>query len=203
MRAARMHGYKQPLVLEDVKVPDIAADEVLVKVSAAGMCRTDAQLLDGYFKDYASMTFPITPGHEIAGTVERMGNLVPKTAGLAEGDQVVVAGGWGDGTCRWCQVGDTQICGHGRWPGFGPYGGYAEFIPVPYKYLIRVDKKLKAEELAPLTDAGLTPYRGIKKLRDGGAFAPGDSWPSLVWAVWAPTQFNMQSFYRPGLRSWL
>jgi propanol-preferring alcohol dehydrogenase len=169
-----MYGYKQPLVLEDVKIPDIGADEVLVGVKAAGMCRTDWQLLDGYFKDYASPTFPITPGHEIAGVVEKIGSLVPDSSGLAAGDQVVVVGGQGDGTCRWCQVGDTQICSHGKWPGFGPYGGYSEFLPVPYKYLIRIDKKynLKAEELAPLTDAGLTPYRGIKKLRDAGALGP-------------------------------
>ena len=174
MRAARMHGYKQPLVLEDVAVPEMAADEVLIKVTAAGMCRTDAQLLDGYFKDYHPLTFPMTPGHEIAGAVEKIGSLVPKTAGLTEGDQVVVAGGWGDGTCRLCQAGDTQICGHGKWPGFAFYGGYAEFLPVPYEYLIRVDKKynLKPEELAPLTDAGLTPYRGIKKLRNAGALGP-------------------------------
>jgi alcohol dehydrogenase, propanol-preferring len=174
MRAARMHGYHQPLVLEDVAVPDMAADEVLIKVTAAGMCRTDAQLVDGYFQDYQPLTFPITPGHEIAGAVEKIGSLVPKTAGLTEGDQVVVVGGWGDGTCRLCQAGDTQICGHGRWPGFGPYGGYAEFLPVPYEYLIRVDNKyhLKAEELAPLTDAGLTPSRGIKKLRNAGALGP-------------------------------
>jgi propanol-preferring alcohol dehydrogenase len=174
MRAARMHGYKQPLVLEDVAVPDIAADEVLMKVTAAGMCRTDVQLVDGYFQDYQTLTFPITPGHENAGVVEKVGSLVPKTAGLTEGDQVVVVGGWGDGTCRLCQAGNTQICGHGRWPGFGPYGGYAEFLPVPYEYLIRVDHKyhLKAEELAPLTDAGLTPYRGLKKLRNAGALGP-------------------------------
>ncbi len=174
MRAARMYGYNQPLVIEDVPLPDVAADEVLLKVSAAGMCRTDAQLLDGYFKDYHPLTFPMTPGHEIAGTVEKIGSLVPKAAGLAEGDQVVVVGGWGDGTCRLCQAGNTQICGHGKWPGFEFYGGYAEFIPVPYEYLIRVDKKynLKGEELAPLTDAGLTPYRGIKKLRNAGAIGP-------------------------------
>jgi propanol-preferring alcohol dehydrogenase len=59
-----------------------------------------------------------------------------------------------------------------RWPGFGPYGGFAEFIPVPARYLIKVDSRLKFEELAPLTDAGVTPYRGIKKLRDAGALAP-------------------------------
>jgi propanol-preferring alcohol dehydrogenase len=174
MRAARMYGYQQPLVLEDVRVPEPAAEEVLVRVTAAGMCRTDVQLMNGYFREHLPLTFPATPGHEIAGLVEKIGSLVPKVSGFAEGDQVVVAGGWGDGICRWCQAGNTQICGHGRWPGFGDYGGYGEFIPVPYKYLLRVDKKynLKAEELAPLTDAGLTPYRGIKKLRDAGALGP-------------------------------
>lgn len=172
MRAARMHAYHEPLVLEDVPVPDIRPDEVLVKVAAAGMCRTDMQLVDGYFQKYAHIALPATLGHEIAGFVHKVGSLVPESAGLADGDQVVVVGGWGDGTCRHCQVGNTQICAHGRWPGFGPYGGYAEFVPVPARYLIKVDKRLKAEELAPLTDAGLTPYRGIKKLRDAGALGP-------------------------------
>src|SRR5215470_713344 len=174
MKAVRMHGYRQPLVLEEVPVPEIAPDEVLVKVKAAGMCRTDLQLINGYFEKYAPMQFPLTPGHEIAGEIDKIGSLVPKSSGLAEGDQVVVVGGWGDGTCRYCQSGDTQICEHGRWPGFGPYGGYSEYLPVPPKYLIKIDKALglKAEELAPLTDAGLTPYRGIKKLRDAGALGP-------------------------------
>ena len=85
---------------------------------------------------------------------------------------MVVAPGWGDGTCRHCQVGNTHICPNVRWPGFGPYGGFAEFLPVPARYLIKVDRRLKFEELAPLTDAGLTPYRGIKKLRDAGALGP-------------------------------
>jgi propanol-preferring alcohol dehydrogenase len=174
MRAARMHGYNQPLVLEDVRVPEVEPHEVLVRVGAAGMCRTDVQLLDGYFRPYADATFPLTPGHEIAGEVDKIGSAVPKSAGLNEGDQVVVVGGWGDETCRHCYEGYTQICPHGKWPGFGPYGGYAEYVPVPVQYLIKVDKRynLKAEELAPLTDAGLTPYRGIKKLRDAGALGP-------------------------------
>ena len=146
----------------------------LVRVTAAGMCRTDVQLIDGYFRPYNEATFPITLGHEIAGEIEKIGSSVPASAGFEEGDQVVVVGGWGDETCRHCQQGNTQICAHGRWPGFGPYGGYAEYLPVPAKYLIKVDKRfnLKAEELAPLTDAGLTPYRGIKKLRDAGALGP-------------------------------
>lgn len=169
-----MHAYHQPLVLDEVPIPDIAADEVLLKVTAAGMCRTDVQLIDGYFRPYAEMTFPITPGHEIAGEITKIGTELSRKTGYVEGDQIVVAGGWGDGTCRHCHRGDEHICEHGRWPGFGPHGGYAEYLPVPAKYLIKVDKRfnLKAEELAPLTDAGLTPYRGIKKLRDAGALGP-------------------------------
>ena len=77
MLAARMHGYKQPLVLEDIKVPEIAPDQVLVKVGGAGVCRSDVQLIDGYFAEALKPAFPITPGHEIAGLVAAVGHLVP------------------------------------------------------------------------------------------------------------------------------
>lgn len=172
MLAARMHDYKKPLVLEDIKVPDILSDQVLVKVGGAGMCRSDVQLVDGYFAGALKLKFPITPGHEIAGLVAALGGRVPESTQLAIGDQVVVAAGWGDGICRQCRLGNEQICEHGSWPGFGPPGGYAEFIPVPYRQLIRLERKLKWEELAPLTDAGVTPYRGIKKLRAAGVLGP-------------------------------
>src|SRR6516165_10688866 len=172
MKAARMHEYGKALVLEDVPVPDIQPDEILVQVRACGMCRSDVQLVDGYFRKYADIPTPITLGHEITGVVHKIGGIVPKSSGIREDDHVVVAPGWGDGTCRYCQIGDTHICPNVRWPGFGPYGGFAEFIPVPARYLIKVDRRLEFEELAPLTDAGLTPYRGIKKLRDAGALAP-------------------------------
>lgn len=172
MKAARIQEYNQPLVLEEIPVPEVQADEVLVQVKACGMCRSDVQLVDGYFRKYGDIATPIVPGHEITGVVHAVGKLVPKGAGLQEGDHVVVAPGWGDGTCRHCQVGDTHICPNVRWPGFGPYGGFAEYIPVPARYLIKVPARLPFEELAPLTDAGLTPYRGIKKLRDAGALGP-------------------------------
>lgn len=172
MKAARLHEYHKPLVFEDVRVPDIQPDEILVQVKACGMCRSDVQLVDGYFKQYADIPRPITPGHEITGVVSAIGDVVPKSSGFKEGDHVVVAPGWGDGTCRHCQIGNTHICANVRWPGFGPYGGYSEFLPVPARYLVKVDKRLKFEELAPLTDAGMTPYRGIKKLRDSGALGP-------------------------------
>ena len=89
MRAARMHAYNKPLVLEEVPIPEIEPNEVLVKVGAAGMCRTDVQLLDGYFRPYAESTFPLTPGHEIAGTIDKIGGVAAKSSGFEEGDQVV------------------------------------------------------------------------------------------------------------------
>ena len=172
MKAARMHEYGKALILEDIPIPNIQPDEILVNVKACGMCRSDVQLIDGYFRKYADIPTPITLGHEITGVVSKIGSIVPKASGFKEGAHVVVAPGWGDGTCRHCQIGNTHICPNVRWPGFGPVGGFAEFIPVPARYLIKVDSRLKFEELAPLTDAGLTPYRGIKKLRDAGALAP-------------------------------
>src|SRR6516162_6075777 len=172
MKAARILEYRKPLVLEDIPIPDIQADEVLVKVEACGMCRSDVLLVDGFFQNYASIPPPVIPGHEITGTIHKIGSVIPKAAGLSEGDHVVVAPGWGDGVCRHCQVGNTHICPNVRWPGFGPVGGFAEYIPVPARYLIRVPDRLQFEQLAPLTDAGMTPYRGIKKLRDAGALGP-------------------------------
>src|SRR5262245_16816856 len=172
MKAARIHEYNKPLVLEDVPVPDTQPDEILVPVKAGGMCRSDVLLVDGYFRPYADIPTPITPGHEITGVVHKIGSSVHKSAGFQEGDHVVVAPGWGDGTCRHCLVGNTHICPNVRWPGFGPYGGFAEFLPVPAHYLIKVDRRMKFEELAPLTDAGMTPYRVIKKLREDGALGP-------------------------------
>src|SRR5215469_9299281 len=140
MKAARIHQYNEPVVLEDIQIPNIQPDEILVSVKACGMCRSDVQLVDGYFRRYADIAPPITIGHEIVGVVHKIGSTVPKSAGFAEGDHVVVG------------------------PGFGKVGGFAEFVPVPARYLIKVDKQRKYEELAPLTYAGVTPYRGIKKL---------------------------------------
>ena len=101
MLAARMHGYKQPLVLEEVPVPQIGPDEVLVRVGGAGMCRSDVQLVDGYFEAALQTKFPITPGHEIAGMVAAIGERVPKSAQLAIGSRtpnfpvvISVAGCW-------------------------------------------------------------------------------------------------------------
>ncbi|MCV7208095.1 NAD(P)-dependent alcohol dehydrogenase [Mycolicibacterium canariasense] len=175
MRAARMYGYHEPLRIEEIPVPDIGAADVLVKVAATGMCRSDCQLIEGYFTQGAPLDAPITPGHEVAGRIAAVGDDVPGTAGLAEGDLVVVNPNWGDGTCRQCREGNEQICGNGQMAGFGPPGGFAEYMPVPYRHVIKVPDALdpRPETLAPLTDAGLTPYRGMKKLRAAGKLGAG------------------------------
>ena len=97
-----MHGYKEPLRLEEIPIPDFGPDEVLVKVAAAGMCRSDFQLVDGYFREGLPVPFPVTPGHEVAGRLEAAGAEVPRSAGLSEGALVVVDPNWGDGSCRQC-----------------------------------------------------------------------------------------------------
>lgn len=175
MRAARMYGYRQPLRIEEVPVPDPAPDEVLLKIAATGMCRSDYQLVDEYFKKPFPLEFPYIPGHEVTGRIAGFGSEVPKSRGYAEGDMVVVNPSWGDGTCRQCREGNEQLCsGSGRWVGFGPPGGFAEYMTVEHRHIIPVSEEAakSPEFLAPMTDAGMTPYRGLRKLRDAGKLGP-------------------------------
>jgi alcohol dehydrogenase, propanol-preferring len=175
MRAARMYGYDEALRLEKIPVPNIESDEVLIKVAAAGMCRSDFQLVNGYFREGLPVSFPITPGHEVAGTIAAVGADVPRSAGVSEGELIVVDPNWGDGVCRQCNEGNEQLCAGGQLLGFGPPGGFAEYLAVPHRHVIVVPDTpdRKPETLAPLTDAGLTPYRGMKKLREAGTLGPG------------------------------
>jgi alcohol dehydrogenase, propanol-preferring len=174
MLSARVHEYQKPLELNVVSKPKVVrGEEVLVRVGAAGLCHSDLHLINGEWKDVLPLKLPKTPGHEVAGWIEGVGESVPESAQMREGDLVAVFGGWGCGICTYCKSGDEQLCNFPRWPGLSDYdGGYSEYIMVPtYRFLIRVDKQfnnsynLRPEELAPLTDAGLTPYRAIKKIR--------------------------------------
>jgi len=175
MRAARIHGFKQPLEIDEVPVPDPGPNQVLLKVAAAGMCRSDYQLLDGYFRQGLPVELPFIPGHEVAGTIASLGAGVPESRGISEGDLVVVNPNWGDGTCRQCHEGNEQLCSGGQLVGFGPNGGFAEYMLAPFDHIIPVagQSDARPENLAPLTDAGITPYRGMKKLRDAGKLGAG------------------------------
>jgi propanol-preferring alcohol dehydrogenase len=169
--SARIHDYKKPLELDNVQKPAITEDEeVLVKVGAAGLCHSDLHLIDGEWKDLIPLNLPKTPGHEIAGWIEETGKSVPDDI-LKPGDLVAVFGGWGCSVCLNCKGGDEQMCNSAKWPGLSSFdGGYSEYILVPsYRFVVKVDKMSNSntnpENLAPLTDAGLTPYRAIKKVK--------------------------------------
>lgn len=174
MLSARIHKYHEPLEIDTVSKPKVAhGEEVLIRVGAAGLCHSDLHLINGEWKEVLPLKLPKTPGHEVAGWIEEIGESVPETAKMKEGDLVAVFGGWGCGICIYCKRGDEQLCNFPRWPGLSAYdGGYSEYIIVPsYRFLIKVSNlftsssSIRPEELAPLTDAGLTPYRAIKKIR--------------------------------------
>jgi len=92
-------GYKEPLRLEEIPVPDIGSDEVLIKVAAARMCRSNFQLVDGYFQEGLPVSFLITPGHEVAGTIAALGGMCRDRLALSEGELIVGDPNWGDGVC--------------------------------------------------------------------------------------------------------
>ena len=170
--SARIHEYQKPLSIDYIAKPRISAGEqVLLKVAAAGLCHSDLHLINGDWKDIIPIRLPITPGHEVAGWIEELGNSVPKGV-LDIGDLVAVFGGWGCGICVYCKNGDEQLCINPTWPGLSSShdGGYSQYILVPsYRFLVNVKDYqkcgIKPNELAALTDAGLTPYRAIKKIR--------------------------------------
>ncbi len=173
--AARIHKYRSALVVEDVKKPMISSPEaVLLRVGAAGLCHSDLHLVNGDWQESLPLNLPKTPGHEISGWIEEIGSSVPANI-FEKGDLVAVFGGWGCGLCNYCKKGDEEMCIMPKWPGLSQYdGGFSEYLLVPsFKFLVKVDKRteLKPEEIAPLTDAGLTPYRAIKKVRH--LLAPG------------------------------
>jgi len=184
MQSARIHSYGEPLVIEDIPEPNLLhGQQVIVKVGACGLCHSDLHLINGDWKESIPLKLPITPGHEIAGRIEEIGKAVPQQFGQI-GDAVAVFGGWGCGVCIHCKGGDEQSCTYANWPGIMTNGGFAEYIVVDsYRFLVKLNgtegsQRIKGglnivEEIAPLTDAGLTPYRAIKKVRS--MLGPGKS----------------------------
>lgn len=160
MRAIQLSGPGR-LVLDDVPVPEIEDDEVLVKVAAAGLCHSDLHILD---QDESWPFFGNTVGHEAAGHVARTGAGV---SGLEVGDAVLVSVVWFCGRCRSCLEGRTNTCtvngsrtGFPQTPGIGPDGGMAEYMKVRAIHLDPIGD-LDPVAAAPLADAGTTPMHAV------------------------------------------
>jgi alcohol dehydrogenase, propanol-preferring len=172
MLAARLHAPGEPLRLEQVELPDPQGTEVRVRVAACGVCHTDLHITRGVLQ---RVELPLTLGHEIAGWVDAWGaDAAPelRAASLRNGDPVLVFGGWGCGSCVACSSGQEQRCADGRSPGFQEDGGYAEAVVVPHPRHLVTLGSLDPVRAAPLADAGLTPYRAVRRAEpwlDGGA----------------------------------
>lgn len=160
MLAARLRAIGQPLELVELPVPEPRGTEVRIRVAGCGVCRTDLHILAG---SQPRVTPPLTLGHEVAGWVDAFGP--DATPLLRHGEAVIVFGGWGCGACAECRGGNEQRCPLGASPGFQRDGGYAEYMLVPNaRHLVPLGS-LDPVRAAPLADAGVTPFRAVRRAR--------------------------------------
>lgn len=172
MRAMRLDAYadalSRPLRLVDLPVPEPVGREILVRVRACGVCRTDLHVIEA---DLAPTRLPIVPGHQVVGTVERAG---PDARRFAPGARVGIA--WlrsTCGRCAWCASGRENLCGASRYTGYHDDGGYAEYAVVDEAFAYALPDGIGDLEAAPLLCAGIIGYRALAlaEVPSGGTLA--------------------------------
>lgn len=158
MKAAVVHTFGQPLVLEDVPKPEPGPGQVLVKVETSGLCHTDIHAAHGDWP--VKPTVPFIPGHEGVGLVERLGAGVTH---LKEGDRVAVPWlGWACGACECCASGWETLCRDARYTGYTVNGGFAEYVLAEAGFAGKVPASVDPLDAAPLACAGVTTYKAVK-----------------------------------------
>jgi propanol-preferring alcohol dehydrogenase len=158
----RLHAAGTPLADEDLPVPEPGPLQVLLRVRACGVCRTDLHLLDG---ELPNIPFPITPGHEIVGTVVAAGSGVSR---FHRGDRVGVPWlGETCGVCQYCRRGLENLCDRARFTGYTLDGGYAEYAVADARYCCAIPQRYADAVAAPLLCAGLIGYRAYRAAGDG------------------------------------
>ncbi|MDT5035990.1 MAG: alcohol dehydrogenase, propanol-preferring [Micromonosporaceae bacterium] len=164
MRAWQVHQpgpvTTNPLRAVDLPEPTPKPTELLVRVRACGVCRTDLHVAEG---DLAVHRPDVVPGHEVVGTVAAVGADVD---GYLIGERVGIA--WlrhTDQTCRYCRRGQENLCPSARYTGWDADGGYAEYATVPAEYAYRLPDGYDDAELAPLLCAGIIGYRALLRAR--------------------------------------
>jgi NAD+-dependent secondary alcohol dehydrogenase Adh1 len=164
VKAALLREYNADLVLEDVPDPTIETPlDVIVKIGAAGLCRTDIHIQQGWFADAhreAGLQLPYAPGHENAGWVEEVGSAVTH---VAPGDPVILHPLQTCGLCRACRAGQDMHCDFGVFNGLLAPGGFAEYMRTNARTVIKLAPHLQPTDVAALADAGLTAYHAVKK----------------------------------------
>lgn len=169
MKAARIVEANKPLEISELEIPEPKENQVIVKVKAVGVCHSDLHLWEGGYDlgdgSFMKVTdrgvkYPVTPGHEIVGSIAKMGSAV---TGFSEGDNVLVYPWIGEGTCPACKAGNENLCDSPKSLGVFQDGGYAEQVLVPhFKYLVKVSG-IDLEPAASLACSGLTAYTAVKK----------------------------------------
>src|SRR5881275_2969878 len=161
MRAVVFDGAGRPLRRADLPDPEPVPGQLLVRVEACGVCRTDLHIVDGELRE---PKLPLVLGHQIVGVVDAVGDGVE----LAAGERVGVPWlGWTDGDCRFCRSGRENLCLRARFTGYHLDGGYAEAAVADARYCFRLPDDQPALQLAPLLCAGLIGYRSLRLAGDG------------------------------------
>jgi 2-desacetyl-2-hydroxyethyl bacteriochlorophyllide A dehydrogenase len=159
MKAVRLVEVGKALEMQDVPVPALGDRDVLVRVKAAGICHSDVH----YRAGVSPVGFlPITLGHEVAGIVEEFG---PRVTGLAVGDRVCVHYLVTCGECYYCSLGSEQFCTSGSMVGKHRDGGYAEYVAVPARSVVRLPKEIPFEHGAIMMCSSATSFHALLKSR--------------------------------------
>jgi len=154
MRAMVLKAPRQPLQALQVPVPQPMSEQVLLRVHACGVCRTDLHILDG---ELTHPKLPLILGHQIVGTVVQVGGEVQD---YKVGERVGVPWlGYTDGTCRYCLKDQENLCDHARFTGYDIDGGFAEYCAADQRFCFHLPEAYSDAEVAPLLCAGLIGYR--------------------------------------------
>jgi propanol-preferring alcohol dehydrogenase len=158
MRAMILKAPRQPLRAVDIPTPKPDATQVLVKVSACAVCRTDLHVVDG---ELPNPKLPLVPGHEIVGVIVEKGEDAQR---FKTGDRVGIPWlGWTCGKCEFCRSERENLCDRARFTGYTLDGGYAEFVVADERFCFPMPKNYSDAEAAPLLCAGLIGYRSLVK----------------------------------------
>ena len=154
------------LIPLDLPAPEPGPEQILVRVAACGVCRTDLHVVDG---DLPAPKLPVVPGHEIVGRIVAVGSAV---SGRMPGERVGIPWlGYSCGACRYCARGQENLCEQARYTGYQLDGGYAELAVADHRYVFGVPEGMSDVAAAPLLCAGLIGYRSYRMALEG----PGDA----------------------------
>jgi alcohol dehydrogenase, propanol-preferring len=159
MKAAVVHSFDQPLVVEDVPIPEPGSEQVLVRIETCGLCHTDIHAARGEWP--AKPSPPFIPGHEGVGIVERVGS--GNQHGLAVGMRVALPWlGYACGDCTFCNSGRETLCESQLDTGYSFDGAFAEYAVGYSRHLVHVPDGIDPADASPLTCAGVTTYKAVK-----------------------------------------